>query len=115
MAAPRSRPRIGRCARSGRPMMQIECRHFPGTRNRERLSLLSPAYRKEPIMTSKLTRRTALKHFLAAGVAPLVFRRHALAAPSETVYHASFGAAGQAGSDIEALTQKGKNKHLKLV
>ncbi len=66
-------------------------------------------------MTSKLTRRTALKHFLAAGVAPLVFRRHALAAPSETVYHASFGAAGQAGSDIEALTQKGKNKHLKLV
>ena len=66
-------------------------------------------------MTSKMTRRTALKQFLAAGVAPFVFRHHASAAPSETVYHASFGAAGQAGSDINALTGNGKYKHLKLV
>jgi len=67
-------------------------------------------------MTLKMTRRAALKRFAAAGLAaPFVFRRHATAAPSETLYHASFGAAGQAGSDIDALTQNGKSKHLKLV
>src|SRR5947209_4501122 len=63
-------------------------------------------------MTTKLTRRAALKQFLAAGVAPLVFRRHATAAPSETIYHASFGGSGMAGSDIKSLTA---SKHLKLV
>ena len=64
-------------------------------------------------MTLKMTRRAALKRFAAAGLAaPFVFRRHATAAPSETLYHASFGAAGQAGSDIDQLT---KSKNLKLV
>ncbi len=49
----------------------------------------------------------------AAGfAAPFVFRRHLSAAPSETVYHASFGAAGMAGSDIGSLSG---NKHFKLV
>jgi predicted dehydrogenase len=43
--------------------------------------------------------------------APFVFRAHA-AAPSETVYHASFGANGMALSDIRSLTA---SKHLKLV
>ena len=56
-----------------------------------------------------VTRRTAVKAILAA---PFVFRAHATAAPSETLYHASFGASGMAGSDIGSLTQ---SKHLKLV
>ena len=38
--------------------------------------------------------------------------RHAGAAPSETVYHASFGASGMAGADIGSLTA---SKNLKLV
>jgi predicted dehydrogenase len=65
-------------------------------------------------MTSTLiTRRSALKRFAAAGLAaPYVFRAHATAAPSETIYHASFGASGMAWSDILSLT--GSN-HLKLV
>src|SRR5438270_13180809 len=64
-------------------------------------------------MTMCITRRTALKRFAAAGLtAPFVFRRHATAAPSETLYHASFGAAGMAGADIGSLTG---SKHLKLV
>ena len=64
-------------------------------------------------MTSKMTRRSALKQLLAAGLAaPFVFRRHATAAPSETIYHASFGAGGMAPSDIGSLTA---SKHLKLV
>jgi predicted dehydrogenase len=62
---------------------------------------------------SAISRRTALKSFAATGLAaPFVFRKHVTAAPSETVYHASFGAAGQAGSDILALAA---SKHLKLV
>src|SRR5436305_9013761 len=62
--------------------------------------------------TSRITRRKALRRF-AAGTfaAPFVYRLHA-AAPSETVYHASFGAGGMAGSDIGSLTA---SKHLKLV
>jgi hypothetical protein len=64
-------------------------------------------------MTTPLTRRSALKRMAAAALAaPFVFRRHATAAPSDTVYHASFGANGQALSDIRALTA---SKHLKLV
>jgi predicted dehydrogenase len=63
--------------------------------------------------TPRLTRRSALKRLAAAGLAvPLVFRAHAHAAPSETLLHASFGANGQAWSDIQALTA---SKHLKLV
>lgn len=62
--------------------------------------------------TPRMTRRSALKG-LAAGLAvPFVFRAHAGAAPSETLLHASFGAGGQAWSDIGELT---KSKHLKLV
>jgi predicted dehydrogenase len=64
-------------------------------------------------MTLKMTRRAALKRFATASLAaPFVFRRHATAAPSETLYHASFGAAGQAGGDIGALAA---SKNLKLV
>ncbi len=62
--------------------------------------------------TSRISRRTALKRLTAAGMlAPFAFRLHA-AAPSETVYHASFGANGMALSDIGSLTA---SKHLKLV
>ncbi len=62
--------------------------------------------------TSRITRRAALKQLTAAGLAvPVVFRAHAVA-PSETLYHASFGADGQAFSDIRALTA---SKNLKLV
>jgi predicted dehydrogenase len=63
--------------------------------------------------TPRITRRAALKRMAAAGfVAPFVFRAYAGAAPSETVNHASFGANGQALSDIEALAG---DKHFKLV
>ena len=63
----------------------------------------------------KITRRAALKTAAAAAVAysvPFVWRRHAHAAPSETVLHASFGASGMAGADISSLTA---SKNLKLV
>lgn len=62
--------------------------------------------------SSRITRRRALQRMAAAGLAaPFVFRAHA-AAPSETIYHASFGASGMAGADIGSLT---RSKHLKLV
>jgi len=62
---------------------------------------------------SRVTRRSALKQWAAAGIAaPFVMRRHATAAPSETLYHASFGAAGMAAGDIESLTA---SPNLKLV
>jgi predicted dehydrogenase len=65
---------------------------------------------------SRITRRSALRK-LAAGTtavfyAPAGFRKHAHAAPSETVYHASFGSSVMAISDIKSLSA---NKHLKLV
>src|SRR5579883_1246961 len=63
-------------------------------------------------MTSpRITRRRALKQAAACLAAPFVIRAHA-AAPSETVYHASFGASGMAAADINSLTA---SKHLKLV
>jgi predicted dehydrogenase len=62
--------------------------------------------------TPRITRRAALKRLAATGLAaPFAFRAHA-AAPSETLYHASFGAAGMALSDIGSLTA---SKHVKLV
>lgn len=62
--------------------------------------------------TSKLTRRAALGRLAAAGLAvPFVGRSNA-APPSETLRHASFGAAGQAWSDIRSLTA---SKDLQLV
>ena len=61
---------------------------------------------------SKITRRAALKTAATAFAAPYVWRLHAHAAPSETVLHASFGASGMAGADINALTA---SKNLKLV
>jgi len=61
--------------------------------------------------TPTITRRAALQ--VAAGfAAPFVFRHHATAAPSDTLAHASFGAGGMAGSDINSLTG---SKNLKLV
>ena len=63
--------------------------------------------------TSRITRRAALKRMAGMGIAaPFVFRAYAGAAPSETVNHASFGANGQALSDIRSLTA---GKNLKLV
>jgi predicted dehydrogenase len=65
--------------------------------------------------TSRLNRRSALKRLAAAGAglaAPMAFRVHAGAPPSETVYHASFGASGMGGSDIGSLTA---SRYLKLV
>jgi predicted dehydrogenase len=63
--------------------------------------------------TARITRRAALKRFAAAGLtAPFLFRAHGTAAPSETLYHASFGANGMALSDIRALAA---SKHIKLV
>jgi predicted dehydrogenase len=60
-----------------------------------------------------LSRRAALKSLAAAGLAaPFVFRHHATAAPSETLYHASFGANGMALSDIRSLTA---SRHVRLV
>jgi predicted dehydrogenase len=54
-----------------------------------------------------------LKQFGAVGfAAPFVFRRHATAAPSETLLHASFGASGMALGDIRSLTA---SPHVKLV
>ena len=62
--------------------------------------------------TSRVTRRTAIRGLAATGLAmPSVFRVHA-AAPSETLYHASFGASGMAGADLHSLTA---SRHLKLV
>ncbi len=63
--------------------------------------------------SSRISRRSALKQMAAASLAaPMVFRAHATAAPSETVYHASFGANGMALADIGSLT---RSKNLKLV
>jgi predicted dehydrogenase len=62
-------------------------------------------------MTRRITRRTAIKAAIGFS-APFVFRQHAHAFPSETVNHASFGAAGQAGSDIGALAA---HRDLRLV
>ena len=63
--------------------------------------------------TLLVTRRTALKQWAAASFAfPFVMRAHASAAPSETLYHASFGAAGMAGADIGSLTA---SPYVKLV
>jgi hypothetical protein len=63
--------------------------------------------------THRVTRRAALKHWAAAGFAfPALTRTHASAAPSETVYHASFGASGMAGADIGSLTA---SPYVKLV
>lgn len=62
---------------------------------------------------SRVTRRQVLRNFAAAGLAaPFAFRAHVSAAPSETVYHASFGASGMAMSDIQSLTE---SKNVKLV
>jgi len=62
---------------------------------------------------NRVTRRTVLKQWAAAGIAaPFVMRAHATAAPSETLYHASFGASGMAGSDIGSITA---SPYVKLV
>ncbi len=61
----------------------------------------------------QVNRRSVLKRCAAASfAAPYVMRAHAAAPPSETIYHASFGAAGMADADIGSLTA---SPHLKLV
>ncbi len=50
------------------------------------------------------SRRTFLRQVGLAGLAVPFFTRHLLSAPpSEIVHHASFGASGQAGADLEAI------------
>ena len=61
---------------------------------------------------SRITRRDALTRLAAVGLAVPFARRVHAAAPSETVYHASFGASGMGASDIGSLTE---SKFLKLV
>ncbi len=61
---------------------------------------------------SQITRREALTRLAAVGLAVPFARRVHAAAPSETVYHASFGAAGMGAADIGSLTE---SKFLKLV
>lgn len=63
-------------------------------------------------MTTKITRRAALKAAAATLAAPAVFRSFAHAAPSDTLLHVSVGAGGMAASDIGSLTS---HKKLKLV
>ena len=63
-------------------------------------------------MTTKITRRTALKAAAATLAAPAVFRSFAHAAPSDTLLHVSVGAGGMAAADISSLTS---HKKLKLV
>jgi predicted dehydrogenase len=66
-----------------------------------------------PSRDSRLTRRSALNTWASAGIAfPFVMKAHATAAPSETLYHASFGAAGMAAADIDSITA---SPHVKLV
>lgn len=63
--------------------------------------------------TAHLSRRAALKGLAGIGLAaPFALRLHADSPPSETLYHASFGANGMAWSDIQSLTA---SKNLKLV
>jgi len=64
-------------------------------------------------MTAPLTRRSFLKHIsLATAGAPFVTRGLMALSPSSILRHASFGSAGMAGSDINALTA---NSFVKLV
>lgn len=60
----------------------------------------------------QFTRRSMLATSAAGLVVPAVFRSYTQAAPSETLNHASFGAGGMAGADINSLTA---SKNLKLV
>lgn len=62
-------------------------------------------------MSSLLSRRAVLGQLAALTAAPFVYRAHA-ASPSETLYHASFGASGMALADLRSLTA---SKHVKLV
>jgi predicted dehydrogenase len=63
--------------------------------------------------STRVTRRSAIERLAIAGIAaPFMMRTHARAAPSETLYHASIGAAGMAAGDIGALTA---SPHVKLV
>jgi predicted dehydrogenase len=59
-----------------------------------------------------MNRRRAVQRLAAGFAAPFVFRAHAGAAPSETLNHASFGAAGMALSDLRSLTA---SRHVRLV
>ncbi len=66
-----------------------------------------------PLEQPRTTRRQALRRAACAGFAfPFVRKVHASAPPSETLYHASFGAAGMADADIGSLTA---SPHVKLI
>ena len=61
---------------------------------------------------SRFTRRAALKAMGVGMAAPFVFKVSAAQRPNETVNHASFGASGQALSDLRAFAP---SKHFRLV
>lgn len=56
------------------------------------------------------SRRQFLAQALAAGIAAPAFLRSLHAAPSEVVRHASFGASGMAGADLNAIASHSKVK-----
>jgi predicted dehydrogenase len=63
-------------------------------------------------MPTRLHRRDALKALASTLAFPSVWARRSLAAPSETLHHASFGGSGMALADIRSLAA---SPHLKLV
>lgn len=63
-------------------------------------------------MPTRLHRRDALKALATTLAFPTIWTRRSLAAPSETLHHASFGAAGMALADLRALAA---SPHLKVV
>jgi predicted dehydrogenase len=63
-------------------------------------------------MSIRLNRRDALKALAGTLAFPAIATRRGLAAPSETLHHASFGGSGMALSDVRSLTA---SPHLKLV
>jgi predicted dehydrogenase len=105
---------MGRRRRDIANQRRRDVRPSPGAWNGPPIEALRPGLDwSKPMTTPRVTRRSALKQFAAAGLsAPFVFRAHARAAPSETLLHASFGASGMALGDIRSLTD---SKHVKLV
>jgi predicted dehydrogenase len=63
-------------------------------------------------MPTRLHRRDALKALATTLAFPTVWARRSLAAPSETLHHASFGGSGMAMADLRSLSA---SPHLKLV
>ena len=53
-----------------------------------------------------MNRRNSIKAMAASAMAiPGIFPRHGMAAPSDTIAHASFGGGGMAWADIQSFSQ----------